>query len=86
MDDEDYQKHLEIVQKWFRSQFENGDTLALLDCIQWCEDYGLTISVYILAVGGSVGGRSPVTAGHTAELAMVTKHRLEWRWSQTSSP
>ena len=46
VDDEDYQKHLEVVQKGFRSQFEDGDPLALLDCIRWCESYGVTIPAW----------------------------------------
>lgn len=46
VDDEDHQKHLEVVQKGFRSQFEDGDTLALLDCIRWCESYGVPIPAW----------------------------------------
>jgi hypothetical protein len=47
VDDEDHQKHLEVVENGFRSQFEKGDVLALLDCIRWCDSYGLSIPVWV---------------------------------------
>ena len=50
MDDEDYQKHLEIVQHGFREQFEGGENLALLDCIRWCHRYGLPLPHWALTV------------------------------------
>lgn len=45
-DEDDYEKHVDVVEKGFRGQFEDGDKLALLDCIRWCETYHLTIPAW----------------------------------------
>jgi hypothetical protein len=50
LDNEDHQKHIEVIEKGFRRQFEAGDELALLDCIRWCDSYHLTIPAWVRSV------------------------------------
>ena len=56
MDDEDYQKHMEIVKIALRGEFESGDKLALLDCIRWCDEYGLHLPNWALETLSRVAG------------------------------
>ena len=48
MDEETLTKHYEAVRDDFRVQFRNGDRLALLDCIMWCDDYALSLPTWAL--------------------------------------
>ena len=57
MDEETRANHLEVVQKGFRRQFDDGDKLALLDCIRWCDDYDLPLPRWALVALSQVAGR-----------------------------
>ena len=57
MDEETRRKHLEIVEKGFRAQFEDGDKLVLLECVRWCDDYDLPLPRWALVALSQVAGR-----------------------------
>ena len=57
MDDETDDKLLEIVRHGFRQQFERGDKMALLDCIGWCDRYGLPLPRWALTALSEASGR-----------------------------
>ena len=38
------------IRHGFRKQFESGDKLAFLDCIRWCDDYGVPLPHWALMV------------------------------------
>ena len=56
MDEETYRQHLEVVRYGFRNQFDSSDKLAVLDCVRWCEEYGLPLPSWALKeLSGAVG-------------------------------
>ena len=57
MDDEDYQKHLEVVRNGFRKQYQSGDKLALLDCVRWCHSYHVPLPLWALAALSNASGK-----------------------------
>ena len=57
MDEESLRKHLEVVQHGFRENFQGGNRLALLDCIRWCDDYGLSLPTWALQALSRVAGQ-----------------------------
>ena len=61
------------------------ETLAVWDAqVEELAPMGFGQADLIIAVGGVVGGRSPVTAVQASALATWTKQRLRWRVSQSA--
>ena len=56
IDEETHAKHLEVVQKRFREQYQSGDKLALLDCIRWCHRYSVPAPHWAIAVLSKASG------------------------------
>ncbi len=78
VDDEDHEKHLHVVQHSFRKQFDDGDKLALLDCIRWCEEYGVELPGWALRELSIAAGRYLYGVSqnyHVALLGAITPGR-----------
>jgi hypothetical protein len=46
MDEIELPRHLSFIQSVLKDSYYNGDKLALLHCINWCEEHGLNIPAW----------------------------------------
>ena len=84
-DDEDYQKHLEVVQKGFREQYQSGDKLALLDCIRWCHRYSVPVPHWAIAVLSNASGKYLSGVSSNFHDALFGAHKETGRHSDPAT-